>query len=205
MIAVVDYGMGNVGSILNMCRHLGIPCRTVATVVELRSADKLVLPGVGSFDAGMERLRTLGLVEALGEAVLGRRTPILGICLGMQLFTRTSEEGNQSGLGWLAADTRRLPVQADDGTRCRLPHMGWAEVAARADSQLFAGAGADERYYFVHSYRVVCDDHALAAATAEHGVRFTAAIEAPPIFGTQFHPEKSHRFGMRILRNFAAL
>lgn len=205
MITVIDYGMGNIGSILNMLRHLDIPSSVAKDGHGILSAEKLVLPGVGSFDAGMDRLRGMGFIEPMTEAVRVRNRPILGICLGMQLFTRRSDEGASPGLGWIAADTLRLPIELADGSRQKLPHMGWNSVAPASRTRLFAGSEEGSRFYFVHSYRVVCDDDAIVAATSTHGVPFTAAFESGPIFGVQFHPEKSHRFGMRLLRNFAGI
>jgi glutamine amidotransferase len=205
MITIIDYGMGNLGSILNMCRHLGIPAETSGDPATVVRAEKLILPGVGAFDAGMEKLDQSGLREALDQRVVRENAPILGICLGMQLLARRSEEGVRPGLGWIAADVVRFQSPEGRQPPLQIPHMGWSHLTPRLDSRLFAGLPADPRFYFVHSYHVVCDQPGDISATTEHGGTITAAIERGHILGTQFHPEKSHRFGMQLLRNFARL
>lgn len=164
----------------------------------------MVLPGVGAFDHGMENLRSRGLVDLLSELVQGKKLPMLGICLGMQLFGRGSEEGRLPGLGWIASETVRFrfdPVS----TRLRIPHMGWNHVHITDSEGLFRGFEDEPRFYFVHSYHVVCDRTVDALATCHYGHEFTCAVRRGNIFGTQFHPEKSHRYGMLLLKNFAAL
>lgn len=202
MITIVDYGLGNVGSVANMFNKIGTRARIATRAADLASASALVLPGVGHFDAGMRLLREGGFVEPLGELVVGSGVPILGICLGMQLFSRGSEEGSSPGLGWLAADTKKLEFPA--GKRLVVPHMGWSETQAR-DRALFGGFDSVPRFYYVHSFHVVCDSPADVAATCHYGVEFTAAVHHENVYGTQFHPEKSHRFGMTLLRSFADL
>lgn len=197
--AVIDYGVNNIGSVLNMLRRLEVDAVAVQRPADLDGARAIVLPGIGSFDAGVRNLRERGLFEPLrrlGEA----GTPLLGICLGMQLLTRTSEEGSLSGLGLLPGATRLLRP----GDRSlRIPHMGWTETRC-VDADLFADlVGGDARFYYVHSYHVVCDDAADVAATCYYGGPVTAAVRRRNVFGTQFHPEKSHRFGLRVLSNFA--
>jgi len=210
MIAVVDYDMGNVGSILNMLRKLGAPARLTNNGAELMNASGIILPGVGAFDTGMQSLWDRELVEPLRKATLDIQIPTIGICLGMQLLTHGSDEGNLPGLGLINAHTRRFSFSPPGALR--VPHMGWTNVQplrpTTADSQdlsagLFAGTEADQRYYFVHSFHVCCGNRADVIATASYGHEFDAAIGVGNIVGTQFHPEKSHRFGLRLMQNFA--
>ena len=201
MIVIVDYGTGNVGAVANMLRKAGARARISASTADIEAADKLVLPGVGHFDSGMRKLGDTGLVPALTEQVLGRRKPVLGICLGMQMMTRGSEEGSRPGLGWIDAFTHRFP----DLASLRVPHMGWNTVQPEQQASLFARGADAERFYFVHSYFVKTADPKHVAATCGYGIDFAAAFEADNIFGVQFHPEKSHLFGMGLLKRFIAL
>jgi glutamine amidotransferase len=201
MIVIVDYGTGNVGAVANMLRKAGARARISASTADIEAADKLVLPGVGHFDSGMRKLGDTGLVPALNEQVLSRRKPVLGICLGMQMMTRGSEEGSTPGLGWIDAYTHRFP----DLAGLRVPHMGWNTVRPEKQASLFARGGDTERFYFVHSYFVKTADPDRVAATCGYGIDFAAAFEAENIFGVQFHPEKSHLFGMGLLKRFIAL
>jgi glutamine amidotransferase len=204
MIGIVDYGIGNLGSILNMLRKLGVPAFLANDLATVRSAEKLILPGVGAFDHAMNSLRLSGLLPALSEMILERQTPVLAICLGMQLLTRGSQEGREVGLGWLPGETVRFEPQGS--TRgIKVPHMGWNSVAIRKPSRLFLGLEEEARFYFVHSFHVQCDREEDILATTSHGHNFVSAIEAANIMGTQFHPEKSHQYGMRLLKNFAAI
>ncbi len=202
MIGIVDYGLGNLASVTNMLRRVGASSILASRPEEIGRADKLILPGVGAFDHGMARLEATGLLDALNERVLEARVPVLGLCLGMQLFTRGSEEGRRPGLGWLPAETRRL--QPAD-SRMKVPHMGWADVRAVRAHPLLQEAEPELRFYFVHSYHVVCDDRQSVVAEADHGLAFCAVACAGNIMGVQFHPEKSHRFGMKLLRNFVEM
>lgn len=201
MIVIIDYGVGNVGSVANMLRKAGARARISASVADIEAADKLILPGVGHFDSGMGKLNETGLVPALTEQVIGRRKPVLGICLGMQMMTRASEEGSTPGLGWIDATTHRFP----DLAGLRVPHMGWNTVRPENRASLFAREGDSERFYFVHSYFVRPAEPAHVAATCGYGLDFAAAFQADNIFGVQFHPEKSHLFGMELLKRFIAL
>jgi imidazole glycerol-phosphate synthase subunit HisH len=204
MIVIVDYGMGNLGSVLNMLKKAGAGAviSSIASVIE--TGEKLILPGVGSFDNGMKSLADRGLVEVLNRKVLGDRTPILGICLGMQLFSRRSEEGSLPGLGWIDADTTKFRFDGGRGKRA-IPHMGWNVIRTTKTHPLLQGFEEPPRFYFVHSYHVQCRDAADVLATCEYGIEFTAAVRRDNIMGTQFHPEKSHKFGLRVLGNFAAM
>lgn len=203
IITVVDYGVGNIGALLNMFDYLGIDAQASADAQTLAKADKLVLPGVGAFDKAMSTLRARQLIAPLNEAVLQRRRPVLGVCLGMQLLTRCSEEGTEAGLGWIDADVRRI-VPAE-GSLLKVPHIGWTDVKPLHRSALFDPAEAVERFYFDHSYYVCCARSTDATAVIDYGVELCCAVSADHIHGVQFHPEKSHRFGMGLLRAFAQL
>ena len=201
MIAIVNYGMGNLGSIRNMLKKIGTDAEITSDPVQVRAANKLILPGVGAFDAGMKKLAELGLVDVLNEQILYRKVPILGICLGMQLMTTRSDEGLLPGLGWVDAETRRINGSLD--SNLKVPHMGWNVVNAVKPSNLLRDASGEQRFYFVHSYSVYCQNRSDALLTADYGGGFDAGFERDNIMGVQFHPEKSHRFGMSLLRNFA--
>jgi imidazole glycerol-phosphate synthase subunit HisH len=201
VITLVDYGMGNLGSIRNMFKRIGVAVELAADAAALERASKILLPGVGAFDSAMQRINAAGLREVLDRKALGERVPVMGICLGMQLLTRSSEEGSLPGLGWIPAVTRRFP----DLPGLKVPHMGWNVVSVARDGPLTAGITADTRYYFVHSYYVHTDDRRDCVLTARYGVTFDAVIAHDNLYGAQFHPEKSHRFGMGFLRNFASL
>jgi len=198
MILVVDSGMGNVGSMANMIRKAGGDALISSDPADLARADKVVLPGVGAFDEGVSSLRGKGWWDPLTRRVLQDGVPFLGVCLGMQLITRSSEEGRLPGLGWLAARTVRFAAEAGR----KVPHMGWNEVRVERESPLFRGMGPDISFYFVHSYRLACDDPADVLATTEYGLRFPACVQRGRIYATQFHPEKSHRYGLALMRNF---
>lgn len=203
MIVVVDHGLGNLRSVAMKFARLKVEATVSADPAVILTADKLVLPGVGSFDAAMDNLRHASLVEVLNEAVLERKTPILGICLGMQLFTRSSEEGGRPGLGWIDGETRKI-FPNGGAEKIRVPHVGWNTLTARENSPLFRGIAPGLRYYFVHSYAVFCDDPEQVAAETTYGSAFASAVTRGNIYGTQFHPEKSHRHGLAIMKNFVA-
>lgn len=201
MITIVDYGMGNLGSILNMFKRIGVATEITSDAAVLANASKVLLPGVGAFDAAMQRIDASGLRPVLDHKALYERVPILGICLGMQLLTRGSDEGKLSGLGWIGATTRRFPTIAG----LKVPHMGWNLVAPAQPSPLTAGLPSESRFYFVHSYFVQADDERDSVLKAHYGVSFDAAVAHGNIYGAQFHPEKSHKFGLQLLANFASL
>jgi glutamine amidotransferase len=204
VITIIDYGMGNVGSILNMLKRIGAAAQISSKVEDIVSADKLVLPGVGSFDTGMSNLVISGLRDVLDEKVLGERTPVLGVCLGMQLLSRRSEEGQLPGLGWIEGETVRFRFDPKT-TGLKVPHMGWNTVKPSPASPLFASFIEPPRFYFVHSYHVVCANPADVAAKVYYGEEVTAAISRGHVMGVQFHPEKSHTYGMRLFKSFADL
>lgn len=204
MTTVIDYGMGNLGSIVNMGRKAGGSFTVSADPAVIAQADKLILPGVGSFDHGMTKLRERGLIPVLNQQVLERKIPILGICLGVQLFTRGSEEGVLPGLGWIAGDTIRFKRAVEPST-LKVPHMGWNFIEPAKADPLLRDLPPEPRFYFVHSYHLVCDDATDVLTWTQYGQRFASAVQRGNIWGTQFHPEKSHKFGLALLKNFLAL
>lgn len=203
MIALVDYGLGNIQAFASIYRRLGLQVTLARTPEEMDEADKLVLPGVGAFDWAMARLNASGLRDKLDEMVLDRKVDVLGVCVGMQMMARQSEEGTSAGLGWIDADVSRLDTSRFN-QRTHLPHMGWNDVEPTEDGGLFRGIEAP-RYYFLHSYHVTVNVPEHVLATAIYGDSFAAAIRSGNIYGTQFHPEKSHGWGVDLLRNFAEL
>lgn len=202
MITIVNYGMGNLGSMLNMFKRIGAKACLESDPKALRYAEKLVLPGVGAFDAAMQRINSVSMLrEVLDHKALDERVPILGVCLGMQLLTHSSQEGQLAGLGWIPGVSRRFPNREG----LKVPHMGWNVARPNTPSLLTSNTGMEPRYYFVHSYYVQVDDPAHSIMRTQYGVDFDSAIGRDNIYGVQFHPEKSHRFGMQILQNFAEL
>lgn len=199
MITIVNYDMGNLGSIQNMLKKIGLKSIITSSPEEVLASEKLILPGVGNFKRAMENLHTYGLIDALNQKVLVEKTPILGICLGMQLMTSFSEEGYCPGLGWIDAQTLRFPSY--EATGLKVPHMGWNEVSFPQSHFLSEGL-VDPRYYFVHSYRVICKSSDNIMCNTTYGDTFHSGICHENILGVQFHPEKSHAFGMRLLENF---
>lgn len=201
MIAIVDYDVGNVGSVLNMLRKVGAKAEITRDPVALCAADKLVLPGVGAFDEAIANLRRFELWDLLNELVLTERKPILGVCLGAQLMTRSSEEGQQPGFGWLDAHIQRF--RAPEGASLRIPHMGWNLVnPTRPDIGIFNNVPEPMRFYFVHSYHMVADSPEIALATTPYGKDFISVLGRDNILAMQYHPEKSHKYGLQIYRNF---
>lgn len=201
MIAIVNYGMGNLGSIKNMLSKIGYQSIITSEYKEIEKADKLILPGVGSFDTGMKNLRQHDLEDLLNNKVLIQKVPILGICLGVQLMTNKSEEGEQSGLGWFNAETMRFNVESVE-EKLLLPNIGWRYVENRKESKICEGLIKDSRFYFVHSYHLKANNSEDILMSSNYGYDFTAALEKDNILGVQFHPEKSHSYGMRLLENF---
>jgi len=199
-ICIIDYGLGNLASIRNMIRKAGGKSDISSDPTVIAAAEKLILPGVGHFAAGMENILKSGLLPVLHEAVLERKTPILGICLGMQLMAGHSEEGDVAGLGWFDADIIRF--RQEDMGNLKVPHMGWNEVKPAKAHALFPNVDEPERFYFVHSYHIRCNNPEDVLATAHYGYDFTCAVSRKNIAGMQFHPEKSHRFGMGMMERF---
>ncbi len=200
-IMIIDYGLGNLGSIQNMLKKLGVNSEIASDVSSIERATKIILPGVGAFDAGMTQLNQSGLRPALDIAVLQRRVPVVGICLGMQLMTEGSEEGALPGLGWVPAKTIRFVPTPNE--TMKIPHMGWSLIAKAKQSPVLELLDDESRFYFVHSYYVECSNCEDVLLTAQYGsVRFDAAFEYENILGFQFHPEKIHRCGMTLLKAF---
>lgn len=203
MIAIINYGLGNLTSIQNMLKRLGIEALITNRHEYISNADKLILPGVGHFQKGMENLHESGLKELLDELVLQKRKPILGICLGAQLMTQHSEEGDCPGLGWVDAVTVRF--DQDKMNHLKIPNMGWCDISVKDDSPLWKDIPAEPRFYFVHSFHFKFNTDTEVSATANYGYEFACAFRKNNVLGTQFHPEKSHKYGMQVLKNFAAL
>lgn len=203
MIVVVDYGAGNIGSVLNMIRKVGGRATVSSQPDVLLNAQKILLPGVGSFDNAMEKLEQLDLVHPLRDSVAAG-VPLFGICLGMQLLSHGSEEGRLSGLGLIPGQVRRFQFSAEQSS-LKIPHMGWNQVKASKTHQLANGLESGGRFYFVHSYHYECEDPADELFKTHFGYDFTSGVQRGNVMGVQFHPEKSHRFGMQLFKNFINL
>lgn len=201
MITIVDYGLGNIRAFLNAFKLMNVPARRANTAAELADADRVILPGVGAFDHAMEQLDASGMRATLEDLVMNRRVPLLGVCVGMQMLGQSSEEGTRPGLGWMEGRVRGLQSLNPD---LRLPHMGWNDVRASSENALFAGL-SDARFYFLHSFYFECGQPADSAATASYGADFSCAVHSGNIYGVQFHPEKSHHSGTRLLKNFSSV
>jgi glutamine amidotransferase len=199
-VVIIDYGVGNVGSVLNVLRRIGADATISGRAEDVAAARHLILPGIGAFDNGVRRLRASGLVPLLHQRVVDDGVPLLGICLGMQLLMHRSEEGVEPGLGWIAGDVIHFR-QVEGAPRLRVPFIGWSTIEQHQPGRLLQGIPGGAPFYFVHSYHVRCDDQIVAAET-DYGYRFVSAIEQDNIVGVQFHPEKSQRAGMALLRNF---
>jgi glutamine amidotransferase len=204
MITIVDYGLGNILAFANVYRRLNVPVNVAKDAAGLAGASKLILPGVGAFDHAISQLQQSGMRAALDELVLGRKVPVLGICVGMQMLAYRSTEGHLPGLAWIPGivkefDVSRLP------TRTHLPHMGWNDVIPAKTSPLFVGLESDARFYFLHSFYFECETKEHVVAEASYGGDFTCCVNKENIYGVQFHPEKSHHSGTRLLKNFADL
>lgn len=198
MIAILDYGLGNIRAFFNMYSRLQIPVRMASLPADLEAVTGVILPGVGAFDWAMDRLNRSGLRAPLEEAVLHRRVPVLGVCVGMQMLGHASEEGKLPGLGWIDGTVRKMEVS----DRLPLPHMGWNAVRPSKEEGLFKGL-ANSSFYFLHSYSFSAAHPEDVLAQSSFGQDFASAVGRENIFGVQFHPEKSHRFGIRLLQNFA--
>lgn len=201
MIVIVDYGLGNLGSIKNMLNKIGVDSLITSDKEIINDAQKLILPGVGAFHTGMRNLAELNLIDVLNKKVLVEKTPVLGICLGMQLFTNHSEEGDSSGLGWIDAETVKFNP-GESREKISIPHMGWEFVDQTKNSNLFSEMYDKPKFYFVHSYYVKCRNKEDISLTANYIHSFVAAFEKDNIIGVQFHPEKSHKYGIKLYKNF---
>lgn len=200
-ISIIDYGAGNIGSIVNMIRKLGGTGKLVSSSTEITEAKKLVLPGVGHFDFGMKALQDSGMVNALNTVVMDQKVPILGICLGAQLMTRSSEEGSSPGLGWFDADVRHFK-HLSNGEQLRVPHIGWNHVYQKSNAAIALDLPDEPRYYFVHSYFIQADHTSDVLFTTTYGGEFVSGLHRDNLYAVQFHPEKSHKFGLKLFQNF---
>ncbi len=201
MIAIIDYGMGNLGSIQNMLKRVGAKSFVTSKIEEIEQAKKIILPGVGAFDTAMISLQKAGLISILKTKALEEKVPLLGVCLGMQLLMTSSEEGAERGLNLIAGKACKFrPLEG-----LKVPHMGWNTIQVTKENALTAGLAEDSRFYFVHSYYVMAEERQNSLMQTKYGVTFDSAVANENIFGVQFHPEKSHRFGMKLLKNFAEI
>ncbi|MDC0990276.1 imidazole glycerol phosphate synthase subunit HisH [Gammaproteobacteria bacterium] len=204
MIAVVDYGLGNVQAFLNMFKLLGVEATRAKIPSDLTGASKIILPGVGAFDHAINLLNSSGMRDTLDSLILKEKIPVLGICVGMQILASTSDEGKLPGLGWVPGKVCAF-LSNEKSANLSVPHMGWNDIQPIKNHPLFVGLEVDARFYFLHSYYFECQDFQHEAATSLYGSNFSCAISADNVYGVQFHPEKSHHFGIRLLKNFVEL
>ena len=202
MITIIDYGMGNLGSVSNMFKKIRVVSKITSDLKEIKYAKKLLLPGVGSFDKAMQKIRNSGIKDVLDNKVILEKTPILGICLGMQLLTNSSEEGDEKGLGYINASAKKFIF---NDNKMKVPHMGWNIVKKSTPSLLTHDFEEESRFYFVHSYYVEVENQENSILKTKYGLEFDSAIQNKNVYGAQFHPEKSHKFGMKLFENFAKI
>jgi glutamine amidotransferase len=203
MITIINYGMGNLGSVQNMLKRIGVKSIISSDINEIEKADKILLPGVGAFDAAISKIDELNLRTVLTYMAKEKKVPFLGICLGMQLLTESSEEGVLKGLNFVPAKT--IKFKFPENSDLKIPHMGWNLVTKKTESVLTKNFTCDSRFYFVHSYHVKCDNSINSILTTNYGYEFDSAIQNENVFGAQFHPEKSHKYGIQLLSNFASI
>lgn len=204
MITIVNYGLGNIKAIQNVYSKLSIPVRVVSDIKEFGDIEKLILPGVGAFDYAMGKLKSSGMYEKINELVVEKEIPVIGICVGMQMMTKSSDEGVLPGLGWVDATVKKFDSTKMNG-KIQLPHMGWNDVESTTENPLFDGLHKDAKFYFLHSYYIDCNIGKQIIATSNYADNFVCAFNFKNIYGVQFHPEKSHHFGVKLLENFAKL
>ena len=204
MITIVDYGLGNIKAFANIYNKLNIPCNIATNAIDLGKADRIILPGVGAFDHAMEQLDSSGMRDTLNQMVLEKKIPVLGICVGMQMLAHSSDEGKLPGLGWVDGTVKKIDSQKLHPIT-HLPHMGWNDVKPVKQNDLFVDLETDACFYFLHSYFFSCNNSSDISAVTDYGGAFTCAVQNENIFGVQFHPEKSHNFGIQLLKNFANL
>lgn len=203
MIGIIDYGLGNIRAFANVYKNLNIPIKIVKTKDELGELSKIILPGVGDFDHAMSLLNNSGMFEALNQMVLVKKVPVLGVCVGMQMLAKSSEEGKLSGLGWIDAEVKKF--SSDELLHMPIPHMGWNDVQPAAENKLLAGLENNAKFYFLHSYYFECKNKQEAIALTHYGKQFDSIVNSDNIYGVQCHPEKSHKYGILLLKNFAKL
>jgi len=204
MITIIDYGLGNIRAFHNVYERLSIPVKVARVLEEVEEASKIILPGVGSFDYAMRQLNSSGMREVLERRVIDDKIPVMGICVGMQMLADSSEEGTEPGLGWIKGnvckfDANLIPFKS------RLPHMGWNTIVPKENVNLFNGIENHGRFYFLHSYYFECDEKSQVISTTDYGITYASAVNKENVYGIQFHPEKSHNNGIRLLNNFAKL
>lgn len=204
MIGIINYGLGNIKAFANVYRTLNIPFEIINQADQFSNVDKIILPGVGSFDYAMQRLNNSGLREILDKLVIEKKILIIGICVGMQMLTKNSEEGTLPGLGWIDAEVKKFDFSTFDN-KIQIPHMGWNDVTPVKTSRLLLNLEKDARYYFLHSYYVRCRNIMDILAVSEYGIEFPCIVNSGNIYGIQFHPEKSHQWGIQLLKNFATM
>lgn len=202
MITIIDYGLGNINAFLNVYKKLNIPTVVATTADQIDQASKLILPGVGSFDYAMTRLNASGMRDSLDKAVLEKKVPVIGICVGMQMLSASSDEGELPGLGWIDGSVEQFTL-SENATI--LPHMGWNDVKPINNSPLFSGIEKYSLFYFLHSYYFVCNNSDNIICESEYGIKFTCAVAQNNVYGVQFHPEKSHNSGVKLLKNFSTI
>ena len=200
MVVIIDYGVGNLGSIQNMLKKIGSNVKITNDAEEIKSASKIILPGVGNFDYGMKNLESNNLIEILNEVVFNKKTPILGICLGAQLMTKSSEEGERNGLSWFDAEVVKFNFEKE--TNLKVPHMGWDTVNVKRNNLLTEDLFIDSKFYFVHSYYIKSSMNDDIMFTTNYGNEFVSGLNRDNIYAVQFHPEKSHKYGMKLMQNF---
>lgn len=204
MIAIIDYGLGNIRAFTNIYRQLDIPVKIARKVEDLTDVSKVILPGVGAFDHAMEQLEQSGMRQQLDELVIQNKVPVVGICVGMQMLAHSSDEGKLPGLGWIDASVKKFDVSKINWST-HLPHMGWNDVNPVKENGILKGLEKDAKFYFLHSYYFHCNDPLNTIATTDYGIEFSCAVNKNNIYGVQFHPEKSHQYGIQLLKNFAKL
>jgi glutamine amidotransferase len=204
MIAIIDYGLGNIRAFMNVYKQLNIPVIIAKHPDHLKGAEKIILPGVGAFDYAMQRFNDSGMRKTVDELVLNKNVPIMGICVGMQMLAKSSEEGKLPGLGWIDAEVKRFDSSTFNHQTC-IPHMGWNDVKPVEPTQLMQNLEQNARFYFLHSYYFHCNRQEDTIATTDYGIQFSSAVGFNKIYGVQFHPEKSHQWGIQLLKNFAEI
>jgi len=204
MITIIDYGLGNINAFVNVYKRLNIKTKVARIAADLKGATKIILPGVGAFDYAMSQLNASGMRDELDKQVIANKVPILGICVGMQILAKSSDEGKLAGLGWIDGEVRLFDSNLIP-YKTRLPHMGWNSINPVKENKLLEELNGNSRFYFLHSYYFTCNDKNNIIATTGYGVTYASAINHDNIFGTQFHPEKSHSNGIQLLQNFASL
>jgi glutamine amidotransferase len=204
MIAIINYGVGNIRAFVNIYNKLDIPIIIAEKKSDLVNVDKIILPGVGAFDHAMDKLNASGMRDRIDDLVLDKKLPVIGICVGMQMLANCSEEGKGTGLGWIDAVVTKFDINKIQ-YKTHLPHMGWNDIYGTSNNLLLSELQENAKFYFLHSYYFHCNNENNIIATADYGIKFTCAVNHNNIFGVQFHPEKSHNYGIQLLNNFAKL